>query len=101
MLDCEDDSVEDISLRPSSHLSAGDGQNFIVRCDWSVAMKVHQVLQKLVMLLLSHDDVMAVLRHVDHEMPTADLSSGGQGGDKKRGSMRVVGVSAVTGTRFQ
>lgn len=95
-LDREDDSVAGISPRPSSHLSTGEGQHFGGRCDGSVAMKGHQILQELVADLLPHDEETAVLRHVDHEMLAAALSSGegeeggrrggrGEGGSRKEG----------------
>lgn len=48
-------------------------------------MKVHQVLQKPVMPLLPHYDVLAVLHHIDHEMSAAVLSSDGRRGERGRG----------------
>lgn len=44
-------------------------------------MKVHQVRQKPVTLLLPHYDVTAVLHHIDHEMSAAVLSSDGRRGE--------------------
>lgn len=79
-MDCEEDSVADVSLR-QLYLSTGDGQHFTEGEDGSVAMKVHQVLQKPVMPLLPHYDVMAVLHHIDHEMSAAVLSSDGRRGE--------------------
>lgn len=79
-VDREDDSVADVRLR-RLYLSTGDGQHFTVGEDGSVAMEVHQVLQKPVMPLLPHYDVVAVLRHIDHEMSAAVLSSDGRRGE--------------------
>lgn len=70
-----EDREADAGLRQVSHLSTGDRQHFGVREDGGAAMKVHQVLQKPVVPLLPHDDVTAVLHHVDHEMSAAFLSS--------------------------
>ena len=51
-----------------SHLSTSDSQDLSERQDGCPTMKVHQVLQKPVRPVLAHDNIMAILQCINHEM---------------------------------
>lgn len=57
------------------HLSTSDSQHLTERHDGSSTMKVHEVLQEPVTLILPYYDVMAILQCINHEMSAAVVSA--------------------------
>lgn len=53
------------------HLSTSDSQQLSERYDGSPTMKVHQVLQKPMRSVFAHNDIMAILQCINHEMSAA------------------------------